>query len=260
MPYEPFDLTGKVALIAGGNKGIGLGMAEALARAGADLVIWGRDEARNAEARERLGPFSVRVLTQAVDVADEQRVDLAFQDAVQAMGRIDTLIANAAAPRATAPFAEFPTEIYRQTLAVNLDGVFWTLRAGCRHMVARAKGGDPGGSLIGVSSLVGLTGGAGNEAYAASKAAVISVVKSIASEYARYGLRANAVIPGWVATERTAALQANSSVTEKVTPRIPARRWGNPEDFGAIAVYLASDASSYHSGDTLVIDGAYSVF
>jgi NAD(P)-dependent dehydrogenase (short-subunit alcohol dehydrogenase family) len=260
MAYEPFDLTGKVALIAGGNRGIGFGMAEALASAGASVVIWGTNSERNAAAAERLAPYGTKVLTQSVDVADEARVDAAMDEAVAAMGRIDMVVANAAAPRGTAGFAEFPTELYRQTLAVNLDGVFWTLRAACRHMVDRARKGDPGGSVVGVSSLVGITGGAGNEAYGASKAAVISIVKSIASEYARHGIRANVIVPGWVATERTEQLQANPSVAAKVTPRIPARRWGEPADFGGVAVYLASDASSYHSGDTFVIDGAYSVF
>ena len=260
MTYAPFDLTGKVALVAGGNRGIGFGMAEALAASGAAVVIWGTKPDRNAEARERLAALGGKVLTQIVDVADEAAVDAAMLEAVSEMGRVDMVVANAAAPRGTAGFADFPTELYRQTLAVNLDGVFWTLRAACRHMVARAKAGDPGGSLIGISSLVGLTGGAGNEAYGASKAAVISIVKSIASEYARYAIRANVVIPGWIATERTAALQAAPGVAEKVTPRIPMRRWGEAKDFAGIAVYLASDASAYHTGDTFVIDGGYSVF
>lgn len=260
MPYEPFDLDGKVALVAGGNRGIGFGMAEALAKAGASVVVWGTNEERNAQAVRALEAHGTRVIAQTVDVSDEARVDAATEEAAERMGRIDMVIANAAAPRHTASFVDFPTDVYRQTLAVNLDGVFWTLRAACRHMVARAKAGDPGGSLVAISSLVGITGGAANEAYGASKAGVISIAKSIASEYARYGIRSNVVVPGWIATERTATLKANPSVAEKVTPRIPMRRWGEAADFGGIAVYLASDASAYHSGDTFVIDGAYSVF
>lgn len=260
MTSNIFDLTGKVALITGGTRGIGFGMAQALARSGADVVAWGTGQERATQAARELESHGGRALAQCIDVADEAAVDRGMLEAVEAMGRIDMVIANAAAPRGTAPFAEFPTELYRRTLSVGLDGAFWTLRAACRHMVERAKAGDPGGSVVGVSSLVALTGGAGNEAYGASKAAMLSILKSIASEYARYGIRSNAIIPGWIDTERTAALQAIPSVSEKVTPRIPMRRWGKPDDFGGIAVYLASDLSSYHTGDTFVIDGGYSVF
>jgi len=209
MPENIFDLTGKVALIAGGTRGIGFGIAKALARSGADVVVWGTDQERANQAAEELRVFGVRALGQSVDVADELAVDSAMLAAVRAMNRIDMVVANAAAPRGTAPFAEFPTDLYRRTLEVGLDGTFYTLRAGCRHMVERAKAGDPGGSIVGVSSLVALTGGAGNEAYAACKAAILSITKSIASEYARYGIRSNAIIPGWIDTERTAALRAH---------------------------------------------------
>jgi NAD(P)-dependent dehydrogenase (short-subunit alcohol dehydrogenase family) len=152
------------------------------------------------------------------------------------------------------------TEVYRKVLAVNLDGVFWTLREACRHMVQRAQEGDPGGSLVGLASLAAIEGAARNEAYAATKGAVISMIKSIAVEHARYGVRANAILPGWIATDMTAGAQANSAFADKVIPRIPARRWGQPEDFGGVAVYLASDASAYHSGDLFVIDGGYAIF
>ena len=134
------------------------------------------------------------------------------------------------------------------------------LREACRHMVERAKTGDAGGSLVGVASLAAIEGAARNEAYAATKGAVISMIKSVAVEHARYGVRANAILPGWIATDMTAGAQGNSAFAEKVIPRVPARRWGEPDDFGGMAVYLASDASSYHSGTTIVIDGGYSIF
>ena len=145
-------------------------------------------------------------------------------------------------------------------LAVNLDGVFFTFREACKHMVERARAGDPGGSIIGVASLAAIEGAARNEAYAATKGAVVSMMKSVAVEHARYGVRANAILPGWIATDMTAGAQGNQVFTDKVISRVPARRWGEPADFGGIAVYLASDASSYHSGDSFVIDGAYSIF
>ncbi|CAN5281080.1 SDR family oxidoreductase [soil metagenome] len=260
MAYQPFDLTGKVALITGGNRGIGLGMASALAQAGADIVIWGSNAERNQAAEAELLKQGVRVKAQTVDVSQEAQVGEAMEEAVAAMGRVDTVIANAGVGYGAPSFIEMQTETYRKILAVNLDGVFFTFREACRHMAQRAKSGDPGGSIVGVASLAAIEGAARNQAYAATKGGVISMMKSVAVEHARYGVRANAILPGWIATDMTQGAQDNPAFAEKVIPRVPARRWGQPADFGGIAVYLASDASSYHSGDTFVIDGAYSIF
>jgi len=260
MAYPPFDLTGKVALITGGNRGIGLGMAEALAQAGADIVVWGTSAERNLAAEGRLDVHGVRVLAQRVDVADEAAVVAAMAEAVLAMGRIDTVIANAGIGAGARSFSEMTVETWRKVMSVNLEGAFFTLREACKHMVARAEAGDPGGSIVVTSSLSAISGAARNEAYAATKGAVISMIKAIAVEHARYGVRANAILPGWIATDMTAAAQAWSTFTEKVISRVPARRWGEPEDFGGIAIYLASDASKFHSGDTFLIDGGYSIF
>jgi NAD(P)-dependent dehydrogenase (short-subunit alcohol dehydrogenase family) len=260
MAYQPFDLTGRVALVTGGNRGIGLGMAAALAQAGADIVIWGSNADRNQAAEAELIKHGVRVKAQVVDVSQEDQVREGMEEAVAAMGRIDSVFANAGVGYGAPSFVEMKTETYRKTLAVNLDGVFFTFREACRHMAERAKGGDPGGSIVGVASLAAIEGAARNQAYAATKGAVISMMKSVAVEHARYGVRANAILPGWIATDMTQGAQDNPAFAEKVIPRVPARRWGQPADFGGIAVYLASDASSYHSGDTFVIDGAYSIF
>lgn len=260
MAYAPFNLQGKVALVTGGNRGIGLGMAKAMAQAGADIVIWGSNPDRNLEAEKQLTALGVRVKAQTVDVADEDQVREGMEEAVAAMGRVDSVFANAGIGLGSPSFVEMKTEAYRKVLAVNLDGVFFTLREACRHMVERAKSGDPGGSLVGVASLAAIEGAARNEAYAATKGAVISMIKSVAVEHARYGVRANAILPGWIATDMTAGAQGNSAFAEKVIPRVPARRWGEPDDFGGMAVYLASDASSYQSGTTIVIDGGYSIF
>jgi NAD(P)-dependent dehydrogenase (short-subunit alcohol dehydrogenase family) len=260
MAYPAFDLSGKVALITGGNRGIGFGMAEALAQAGADVVIWGSNHERNLAAEAKLKAHGRRVLTQTVDVSQEGQVVAAMAETVRAMGRIDTVIANAGIGYGAPSFIEMTTEIYRKVLSVNLDGVFWTFREACRHIVERAQAGDPGASLVGIASLAAIEGAARNEAYAATKGAVISMIKSIAVEHARYGVRANAILPGWIATDMTQKAQSNSAFAEKVIPRVPARRWGEPADFGGIAVYLASDASAYHSGDAFVIDGGYSIF
>jgi NAD(P)-dependent dehydrogenase (short-subunit alcohol dehydrogenase family) len=260
MAYAPFDLKGKVALVTGGNGGIGFGMVEALAQAGADVVIWGSNGAKNAAAEAKLKATGVNVLTQVVNVADEAAVEAGMLDAVAQMGRIDTVIANAGIGGGARSFAEFETDTYRKVLSVNLDGVFFTFREACKHIVARAGAGDPGGSLIAISSLSAIDGAARNEAYAATKGAVISMIRAIAVEHARYGVRANAILPGWIATDMTQGAQANQTFTDRVISRVPARRWGEPSDFGGVAVYLASDASKYHSGDSFVIDGGYAIF
>lgn len=260
MTYKPFDLTGKVGLVTGGNGGIGYGMADALAQAGADVVIWGRREDKTRDAGERLKAHGTRVLAKAVDVADETAVVAGIAEAVEAFGRLDFVAANAGMGESAPSFDQMTTETWRRVMAVNLDGVFWTFREACRHMVARAKAGDPGGSLLVTSSTSAIHGAPRNQAYAASKGAVLPMVRGIAVEYARHGIRANAVLPGWIATEMTAPLQAWDTFNEKAIGRVPMRRWGEGDDFGGLAVYLASDASRFHTGDSFVIDGGYTIF
>ena len=165
MAFRPFDLTGKVALVTGGNSGIGLGMAEGLAQAGASIVIWGTNEQKNRDAEAKLLGHGVKVLAQRVDVSDEAAVVAAMAEAVAAMGRVDFVAANAGIGGG-APFAAMPTEIWRRVLAVNLDGVFFTLREACKHIAERAKAGDPGGSLVVTSSVSAVHGAPRNEAYA----------------------------------------------------------------------------------------------
>ena len=260
MAYAPFDLTGKVALVTGGNGGIGLGMADALAQAGADVVIWGNNPTKNAAAEAQLAAHGRRVAVAAVDVTDEEAVDAGVAEVVTRMGRLDFVAANAGTGLSAPSFDQLSTETWRRVLAVNLDGVFWTLRAAARHMRARAEAGDAGGSMIVTSSTSAIHGAPRNQAYAATKGAVLPIIRGIAVEYARFGVRANAVLPGWVRSDMTGALQDNEKFNERVIARVPARRWGEPADFGGVAVYLASDASRFHTGDSLVIDGGYTVF
>ncbi|HEX8166783.1 MAG TPA: SDR family oxidoreductase [Beijerinckiaceae bacterium] len=255
-----FDLSGKVALVTGGNGGIGLGMAEGLARAGADLVVWGSNPQKLARAEAALTAAGRRVLAQACDVADEGEVEERFAEALAAMGRVDACFANAGVSQKRAALHELSTGEWRRVMAVNLDGAFFTLRAAARHMVARAKAGDPGGRLVAVASTAAVHGAARAAAYAATKGALVAMTKALAVEMARHGVTANALLPGWIETGMTAAGLADPKFTGNVLPRIPMRRWGEPRDFAGIAVYLASDESRYHTGDSFVVDGAYTIF
>ena len=260
MAQNLFDLTGKVALVTGGNGGIGLGMAEALAQAGASVEIWGTNPEKNARALERLKPHGTKVNARIVDVSKEDEVVAATEATVAEFGRIDSCFANAGFSNRWKSFLDIGGDDYHRIMSVNVDGAFWTMREACRHMKARAEAGDPGGSIVAVSSLGSLFGAARNQDYIASKAAVVPVINGIAVEFARYGVRANALLPGWVATELTDASQNSDVFVKNVIGRVPMRRWGRPEEFGGIAVYLASDASSFHTGDAILIDGGYSKF
>ncbi len=253
---HPLDLTGHRALVTGGNSGIGLGMAAALAAAGADVAIWGTNEARNATAAAELEALGTRVVAVRCDVGDEEQVDTAFAATVEALGRVDSCFANAGVGGGGVPFTETSLDEWRRVMRVNGEGAFLTLRAAARHMVERGGG----GSLVGVASIAAIEGAARGEHYAFSKGGLVSMVKAIAVELARHGVHANTILPGWIDTPMTEAAFAGERFAGAVLPRIPVRRWGVPDDIGAAAVYLASPASAYTTGQTLVVDGGYTIF
>lgn len=257
MAYSPFDLTGKVALVTGGNSGIGLGMARAVAEAGADVAIWGTNAAKNEAAKADLLKTGRRVLALECDVGDEAAVEQAFARTVETLGRVDGCFANAGVSgRGGKSFLEMPSEEWRRVMRVNLDGAFYTFRTAARHMVQR--GGE--GVLVGTASLAAIEAAPRSEHYAATKGGIISMVRAMAVEFARYGVRAHAILPGWIETNMTANAVNTDGFQKKVLPRVPMRRWGTGDDFGGIAVYLMSSASRYHTGDTFVIDGGYALF
>jgi NAD(P)-dependent dehydrogenase (short-subunit alcohol dehydrogenase family) len=258
--FKPFDLTGHVGLVTGGNGGIGLGMAEGLAEAGADLMIWGTNPDKNARAAAKLATHGRRVESRIVDVASEQAVTDAMREAVATMGRVDSVFANAGASNSWKSFLDIGGADYRRVMGINLDGVMWTAREACRHMKARAEAGDAGGSIVIVSSMGARLGTARNEDYGATKSAVNAIMRGVAVEFARYGVRCNSVLPGWVASEMTRPLQESDVFTSKAIARVPLRRWGRPDEFAGIAVYLASPASAFHTGDEILIDGGYASF
>ena len=257
MPYSPFDLTGKVALITGGNSGIGLGMARAIAQAGGDIAIWGTNAAKNAAAAAALKPIGRHVVALECDVGDEAAVEQAFAETVKTMGRVDACFANAGVSgRGGHTFLEMTSEEWHRVTRVNLDGAFYTFRTAARHMVTTKTE----GVLVGTASLAAIEAAPRSEHYAATKGGLISMVKALSVEFARYGIRAHSILPGWIETNMTANAVATTGFQSKVLPRVPMRRWGTGDDFGGIAVYLMSSASRYHTGDTFVIDGGYSLF
>ncbi|MEQ9586485.1 MAG: SDR family oxidoreductase [Parvibaculaceae bacterium] len=259
MTKSLFDLSGKIVLVTGGNGGIGLGMAEGLAAAGATTIVWGRSAEKNQTATVTLSKYAGGSVVRSVDVSDEAAIEEEMGWIVSQYGRIDAVFANAGRGQSATPFLKQTREQWEDVFATNLWGVRATLQAGAKHMVNQAKADGIGGSLVTVGSLAGVNATPYLEAYGVSKAAIISLSKHLAGAYGRFGIRSNTIVPGWVATDMTAASQENTEMEAKVTARIPMRRWGAPDDFAAIAVYLACDGSRYHTADTFLIDGAYAV-
>ncbi len=257
--YQPFDLSGRGVVVTGGNGGIGLGMARALLAAGANVAIWGSRQEKTDEAGARLagecGDAS-RVHALVCDVGDEQQVEAAFARSVSLLGRVDACFANAGVSSKGTLLVDMTLDEFRRVQRVNVEGVFLTFRAAARHMAAHGQG----GSLVATASTAAVEGAARNSHYGASKGAVTAYVRALAVELARHRIRVNSILPGWIETEMTAKSVGNAKFADAVLPRIPARRWGSIDDFGGVAVYLASDASSYATGEQFLIDGGYTKF
>lgn len=256
MALNLFDLTGKVALVTGGNSGLGLAFARGLAKAGAGVVIWGRRADRNAEAVAELSQYGGRISARAVDVASEADVTAGIQAAIEEMGRIDTLVINAGVAT-VAPLIQMTSESYHDLVDVNLHGVFYTLREGARHMVARSEAGDRGGSIVMCGSLAIFRGIPGMAHYNAAKGGVNGLGKNAAVELGKYDIRCNTIAPGLIATDLGAGADDEMAkmAAERTAQKAPLGRVGKPSDLEGIIVYLASDLAAYHTGDTITIDG-----
>jgi NAD(P)-dependent dehydrogenase (short-subunit alcohol dehydrogenase family) len=251
-----FDLTGHVALVTGGNSGIGLGMARGLAQCGADVAIWGTNEERNAAAADELAALGTRVRAWRCDVGDEDAVEEAFAGVVEHFGRVDSCFANAGVGGSGARFVDTTLEDWHRVTRINLDGAFLTLRAAARHMVERGGG----GVLVGTSSVSTVHGAPRNQAYAASKAGLTAIIKGLAIELARHRVNAHSLVVGWTETPLASRTLHDERFEKAVMPRMPQRRWGEPDDFARLAVYLAGGAGGFQTGDEIVVDGAYSIF
>jgi len=257
--YAPFDLSGRTALITGGNGGIGYGMARALLAAGASVAVWGSNAQKTERAAQTLAAEcgdAARVCSFCCDVGDEAQVEASFAATVAALGRVDACFANAGVSGKGTSMVDMSLEEFRRVQRVNVEGVFLTFRAAARHMQEHGQG----GSLVATASTAAVEGAARNSHYGASKGAVTAYVRALAVELARHRIRVNSILPGWIVTDMTEGSVANPKFASAVLPRIPARRWGEIDDFGGIAVYLASAASAYTTGEQFLIDGGYTKF
>ena len=256
------SVAGLSVVVTGGNGGIGLGLAAGLAVAGADVCLWGRNQAKNAAALDISTDTPVGRSRSRAMSSDESDVERAMSETVAEFGKVDSLFANAGVPGDMTPFVDLSLEEWRRTLTINLEGAFLSLRAAARHMVERGEG----GSLVGVSSIMSFYGGAQKQPYAVSKSGIEALMRSLAVELAPMRIRANALLPGWTDTpllEPGAGFipdENHALVRKQTVGRTPVKRWGQPSDFGPIAAFLADPALQFHTGDRLVVDGAYTRF
>lgn len=250
------DLAGRVVLVTGGNGGIGLGMAQGCAAAGARIVLWGRNAAKNDAAVEQLRANGATADAFVCDVTDPDGVADVFARSVAHAGKIDAVFANAGTTGRGVPFLEMDLVEWHRVLLTNIDGTFLTLQAAARHMVERGEG----GSLVVVSSTSAIHGAAGNEAYGTSKTALLGLTRALAVLLARHQIRVNALLPGWTITDMSSGGYENERFRAVTTGRTPVRRWADPSEMGSVAAYLADPANTFHTGDTVVVDGGYTVF
>lgn len=253
---HPLSLIGRTVLITGGNGGIGLGMARAVGAAGAQVVIWGRDETKNESALADLTGRGITAHAQRVDVDDERAITDGFAAALDlAGGRIDSVFANAGRSGTGAGVLDVTMDEWRAVMRTNLDGVFLTLQTAARHM---AEAG--GGALVAISSTSAIHGAPNSAAYAAAKTGLLGLVRAMAVGLARHRIRVNALLPGWTLTDLARGGYENERFREATLKRTPVRRWADPDEMGAAAVFLADPTVTFHTGDSLVVDGGYTIF
>jgi 2-deoxy-D-gluconate 3-dehydrogenase len=251
-----FDLTGRVALVTGGNRGIGLGMAAGLASAGAAVVLAARDEQRSADAVARIAAAGGAASSVACDLRERGAADAAVAAAVAAHGRLDVLVANAGIARSAPPETMTDAD-WDEVLDVNLSAVFRCCRAAHPHL----RDAPGGGRVITVASEYSRFGPPRIASYAASKGGVVQLTKSLAVAWAPDRIGVNAILPGWFWTDLTAGLRddARAAARERIVDRTPYGRIAEPDELAGAAVFLASAASSFVTGQTLVVDGGYSI-
>ncbi len=254
MAKNPFDLTGKVALVTGGNGGIGLGMATGLAQAGATVAIAGRNAAKNKAALEALTKAGGKAVAIEADLADEPQCKKLVAETVQRLGRLDILVNNAGMNIRRQPEEYTPAE-WQLVMRTNLDSAFYMSQAAYPHM---KKAG--GGKIICIGSMTTIFGAPFVTPYSASKGAIVQMARSMATAWAKDNIQVNSVLPGFIDTELTKGARRDvPGLSDRVVARTPAGRWGVPPDLAGTAVYLASSASDFVTGTAIPVDGGFSV-
>ncbi len=247
--HSPFDLSGKVAAVTGANTGIGQGIAVALAQAGADVALIGRSDAD--ETAKMVQDLGRRTLIVRADLSTIEPVGRIVSDIVGTLGGLDILVNNAGIIRRN-DAVDFTEDDWDSVMDTNLKSLFFLTQAAARHMIDNG-----GGSVINIASMLTFQGGIRVASYTASKSGVGGLTKLMANEWAGKGINVNAIAPGYIATNNTAALQADEDRNRQIMERIPAGRWGEPSDLGGAAVFLASDAAKYVQGHILAVDGGW---
>ncbi|HLE43037.1 MAG TPA: glucose 1-dehydrogenase [Methylomirabilota bacterium] len=249
-----FDLSGRVAIVTGGNGGIGLGMARGLAQAGAAVVVAARNAGKSADAVKELEALGARAVALEVDVRREASCRALVRETVERLGRLDVLVNNAGTNIRRQP-QEYSLDEWSLVLETNLTSAFMCCQAAYPAMVRAG-----GGKVINIGSMMSIFGASFTAPYAASKGGIVQLTKALATAWAKDNIQVNAVLPGWIDTDLTRqARQQVAGLHERVLARTPAGRWGTPEDHAGIAVFLASAASDFVTGTAIAVDGGYSV-
>ncbi|AJQ93211.1 2-dehydro-3-deoxy-D-gluconate 5-dehydrogenase KduD [Gynuella sunshinyii] len=247
---EMFDLTGKVAIVTGCDTGLGQGMALALAKAGADIV--GVNIVEPTDTIALMAETGRKFHSVIADMSKIETVSMVIEEAVKAYGKVDILVNNAGIIRRQDAI-EFSEKDWDDVMNINIKAVFFMAQAFAKQVVAQ---GTPG-NIINIASMLSFQGGIRVPSYTASKSAVMGVTRLLANEWAKHGINVNAIAPGYMATNNTAALRADEDRSKEILDRIPAGRWGTPSDVGGPVVFLASDASRYINGYTIAVDGGW---
>ena len=246
----PFDLTGKKAFVTGASRGIGQVIAVALAEAGADVAIAARSQEGLAETARGVTALGRKAFAFPLDVTRQDDVAATVTEAIRLLGHVDIVVNNAGGSNFMVPFLDLRISGWEKVIRLNLDATVYVCQAVGPHLRERGQG-----SVINVASVAGLAAAPGLIPYGAAKAGVISVTRTLAVEWAPFGIRVNALCPGWTATDLNRNLWGGADGGQDVVARVPMRRWARPEEMAGPAVFLASAASSYMTGQVLVIDG-----
>ncbi len=251
MILDKFKLDGKVAFVTGSSSGIGQAIAIGLAEAGADVICHASKSGGASETVAMIEKLGKKSAEAAGDMFDKAVPAKLIDEIIEKFGRIDILINNAGTIRRS-PAVDFSEEDWEFVLEVNLSSVFRLSQAAARQMIEQG-----GGKIVNIASLLSFQGGITVPAYTASKSGVAGLTKALANEWAKHNINVNAIAPGYIATNNTAALQADETRNRQILERIPAARWGNPEDLAGAAVFLSSDAANYLQGHILTVDGGW---